>query len=75
MDEHWIRIGWQLASQLLDALGCLLQPGKVRLRILVSELMIGNDGKPIPQAFRKCEIILIHCSKVSPGHARVQDVS
>ena len=75
MDKHRIRVKWQLRAQLIDALGCLHQSGKMYLGIQVPELAIGDDGKPVSQGFRQCEIVLIHCCKVSPGHALVQPVS
>jgi hypothetical protein len=53
VNQHRIGIGRQSASELFDSLGCLLQSRQVSGWILISKLMIGDNGQPIPQRLRE----------------------
>ena len=66
---------WKPVSELFDPFRSLPQPYQMSLWILLSKLMIGDNGKSILQRLREDNVILIHGSKVSPGHGRIQGVS
>jgi hypothetical protein len=53
VNQHRIGIGRQSTSELFDSFGCLLQSRQVSGWILISKLMIGDNGQPIPQRLRE----------------------
>ena len=75
VDEHRIGIRRQSVPELFDPFRSLLQSCQVSVWILISKLMIGDNGKPIPQCLREYNVVLIHGCKVSPGRGCIQGVS
>ena len=75
MNEHRISVCWKPISELFDPFRSSPESYQMSLWILVSKLMIGDDGQPILQRLREDNVILIHDRKVSPGRGRIQGVS